>query len=166
MKVTRRFILKLSSVAAGMGLVGYRASAAAINTDHAAGVKVAASATSATRLPEGTLIISRNSSGIGARLMVVNNCDETLTLREVVPYMAQVDGKLFDLNTELRKQPLVVPANSVRSCALEQLQDWQVHNIEQVQDVRRARLDFRAVASVQRENEPHKAQHAQFRLVA
>lgn len=170
MNVTRRFILKLSSVTAGIGLLGLRSTVAAVKLDESAVPVTATPQATESMLTsdqtEGTLIISRDYSRAVPNLKVVNNTDETLVVREVAPHVAQVDGKLFDLNAELRTQALVVPANSVRSCALSELQKWQVHNPELVHDVRRARHDFRAIASVQRETQPGHATHGKFRMVA
>ena len=170
MNTTRRLFLKFSGALVSSGVVTQRLFAATstlvrepppINSITGSDESFPISTRS---LPAGTLIISKNQAS-GDRLLVVNNSGDELTLREIVPNLVGVDGRVYDLNVALRQRPLVVPAHGVRSCRLQSLQQWQVYNADQVHDVRGAPIGSRLVVSIERNTQIGVAEHAEFQMV-
>jgi len=168
MNLARRFILKLTGATLATAAVSPLAASVTGLADPVANSVSTSAGTAArnlkTRKPIGTLIIKRGN-GTGDRLLVLNNSTDSITVREITPGLAQVNGKVFDLNRELRETPLVVPGNSVQSCRINTVPDWQVCSATGIHEVRCSANNAVATASIQRVNQPTRAEHAVFNLV-
>ncbi|MBX2824857.1 MAG: hypothetical protein KTR33_09030 [Gammaproteobacteria bacterium] len=167
MNIARRFLLKLTGASvATLTMSPLGASTTVVNppVNKAATDSLVADTTVSKDTPVGTLILKRGN-GTGDRLLVLNNSDSDITLQDIKPGLVQINGRIFDVNHQLRHKPLVVGAHSVESCRIKPFPEWQVSSPQNIHEVRCSANSAVAVAKVHYTDGSANPEDAVFNLI-